>query len=114
MRASELRPPKMAFQKRSDSQDALGGQKTNWVTVFTEWVGIEPLSGRELFAAQAVNSEVTYTIKTRYRAEFADPRAVAALRGVYKGRIFNIHTSIIVDERNREVQILASESLNDG
>ncbi|TGE33172.1 phage head closure protein [Desulfosporosinus sp. Sb-LF] len=33
------------------------------------WASIEPLSGREYYAAQQVNAEITHRIKIRYRAQ---------------------------------------------
>jgi SPP1 family predicted phage head-tail adaptor len=113
MRAGELNR-RVTFQSRSTGQDSTGGQLLTWVDVVTVWAGIQPLSGRELFAAQAVNSEVTHLIKVRYQVQFVNPKVVAAMRMVYNGRIFNLHASMIIEERNREVQIMASEGLDNG
>jgi SPP1 family predicted phage head-tail adaptor len=101
-------------QKRSDDEDSFGGQLTTWATLFSTKVGIEALSGRELMAAQAVQSEVTHQISAVYRPEWANPKTSASYRIVLGSRIFNIHSALNVDERNRELLILASEGLNDG
>jgi len=109
MRAGELRR-RVTIQQRTTTLDTYGGQSTAW-TDFAKNVpcSISPLNGRELMAAQAVNSEVSHTISMRYLAGLT-----AAMRILYGTRVFNIQGVINVDERNREMTVLASEGLNDG
>lgn len=102
------------LQQRSAAQDTLGGQITTWSDVATIWCDIQPLSGRELLAAQAVQSDVEYSVVARYRSEFATPKAVAAMRLLYGSRMLNIVACMNVDERNRTVELRCSEGLNDG
>lgn len=102
-------------QKKSAAQDSFGDeQSAAWSTLFSTKAGIQALSGRELMAAQAIQSEVSHQISVVYRPEWANPKVSAAYRIVLGARIFNIHSAVNVDERNREVLILASEGLNDG
>lgn len=105
---------RILFQRRDTPLDSYGQQVTSWSDAFTAWASIEALSARELFAAQAVQSEVTHKITVRYRAELANPAVVAAMRVVYRGRIFNIQGATNVEERNRTVEIFVSEGVNNG
>ena len=102
------------IQQRSATIDSVGGQSTTWTTVATVWADIQPLSGRELMAAQEVQAEVSHTISIRYQPLFSDPKAMAAMRVLYGTRIFNISASMNVDERNRLITLMANEGLNDG
>lgn len=113
MRAGDLNRRAM-LQERDTTLDAMGGQSTTWTDVAPLWVSIEALSARELFAAQAVQSEVSHTITARYRAEFVSPKATAARRITYAGRIYNIQGSMNIDEQNRTIELLVSEGLNNG
>lgn len=113
MQAGLLRK-RMAFQQRGSAVDSFGQQVTTWTDVFTVWCAIEPLSGRELLSAQAVQSEVSHKITVRFRPELANPSAAAALRGSYNGRIFNVSAAINLDQRNRTIELQASEGLNNG
>ncbi len=113
MRAGDLRH-RVTFQSRSIAADSFGAQSAVWSDVATVSADISPLSGRELLAAQQINVEISHSITIRYQAQFAGPKAVAAMRIVYGDRIFNIHASIDPDERRRSLQITASEGLNDG
>jgi len=105
---------RVAIQQRNAGQDAIGGQLETWVTIATVWAAIEPLTGRELLAAQSVQSEVTHQLVIRWQAIFANPKAIAAMRVVYGSRIFNITGALNQGERNRELLLLASEGLNQG
>ena len=118
MRAGDLRR-RILIQSPSTGQDAYGEPLTVWTNVFAAGDGkiyaeIVPLSGRELFAAQAVQSETSHKITARYRVEFANPKTVAGMRAVYNGRLFNISGAINAYDRNRTVELLATEGLNNG
>lgn len=113
MRASDLRH-RVSIQKRTQTQDSYGAQQAVWTDVLQVWAHIEPLSGRELFAAQAAQSETTHTIIVRYNALLWKPTEAARMRAVYNGRIFNITASANEDERNRMLTLSAQEGLNDG
>lgn len=116
MRIGNLRR-RIAFQARSSTVDTFGQQQTTWSDasgLSAVPAELEALAGRELQTAQAINAEVTHRITVRYHPLLGNPVAVAAMRINYTGRIFNILASMNVDERNREIEILASEGLNQG
>ncbi len=113
LRAGDLRR-RITIQQRSASIDAVGGQSINWNDVATVWASIEPSGGRELMSAQKMNIDNPATITIRWQSSFADPKAVAAMRVIYGPRIFNIHSAVNQEERNRVLVLLASEGLNDG
>ena len=102
------------FQTRDVTVDSYGQQSTSWSDAFSTRARIEPLSVRELFAAQAVQSEISHRITVRYRSQFANPTAVAAMRVLFGTRVFNIIGALNIDERHGIVEISASEGLNDG
>lgn len=105
---------RLLIQQRATSQDSVGGQLETWTGVATVWAGIEPLNGRELLAAAAVQSELSHRITIRYRSDLSDPKTVAKMRGMYGTRIFNFSAAINTGENNVELVILASEGLNRG
>lgn len=113
MRAGDLRH-RVTFQVRSAIQDSFGGQSESWSDVATVWADVLPLSGRELMSAQAVNVELSHKVTIRYQAQFAGPKAVAAMRIAYGDRIFNIHSALDVDERHKEIDLTCAEGLSNG
>lgn len=100
----------VSIQQRASTQDTFGQQSTGWTNLYTNvHVAIRPLSGREMLAAQAVNSEVSHNINLRYLAGIT-----ANMRILYGTRIFNITAVMNIDERNKELMLQAAEGLNDG
>jgi len=76
-----------------------------WEDVATVWASIEPLRGREYFAATAVNAEVTTRVKIRYRSG-----VTADMRGLYGSRVFDIKSPPIdPEERHEELHLMCSE-----
>lgn len=105
----------VTIQSRSTSIDAIGGQSVTWADVKSIMVGIRPLYGRELVAAQAYSSEVSHLIRARYDPTlWANPKVAATYRIVYRGRYFNINAMRNVDEGDAEIAIYATEGLSDG
>lgn len=60
---------RVRIEQRTLSQNELGEVLEDWQEVATVWAAIEPLSGRELIAAQQVNSKVTARLVIRYRSD---------------------------------------------
>lgn len=113
MRSGTLRK-RILFQKQSSSLDAWGQQVLTWTDVVTVWGSLSPSAGRELMAAQAMALEMPSTIVVRWQAALSVPKTVAAMRAVYNGRFFNIHSVENFDERNYMLTLIATEGLNDG
>lgn len=72
--------------------DSDGNQLESWVPAFDGQqlsAEIAPLSGRELIAAQAVQSKVSTRLKVRYRPGFK-----ASMRAIHFDVIYNIEAVI--------------------
>lgn len=100
---------RIAIQQRTTTPDGYGQQTTTWTDVITCWASIEPLNGRELVQAQAVQAETTHQVTILYRSSIT-----AAMRVVYQGRVFNILSVIDPDTSHVALQLLCSEGLNQG
>lgn len=114
MRAGRLRHW-LTFEKKIVELDSDGQKQEDWVEAFTlnsrMPCEVVDLSGRELIAAQAVQSAVTTRIRTRFRPGF-DAGMRARSPG---GTIYNIEAVILdPDSRNRWVTLPASAGLNEG
>jgi SPP1 family predicted phage head-tail adaptor len=86
--------------------DPAWGGTTTWQDHATVWAAIEPLSGREFFAAQQVQSETTGKITIRYI-----PGITADMRILHGSRIFEL-TAPPIDpqERHAELQLMVKET----
>lgn len=102
------------IQDRATASGSYGEQSNTWADIATVWMSFEPLMGRELQAAQQINTEVTTKIVVRYQAQWADPIVMAKRRVTYRSRVFNIHAAMNSNESNVHIILLCSEGLNQG
>jgi SPP1 family predicted phage head-tail adaptor len=90
-------------------QDIDGDPNTEWTSAGTVWAAKEDLTGRELFAAQAVQSEISTRFRIRYRDGI-----VPSMRIVCDDIIYNIAAVLDRDGTRRELQLMCSSEVNDG
>lgn len=97
-RVTALRPP------RPNEVDEAGQPVNDWQATTTIWAAIEPLRGRELFAAQAVNAEVTTRIRVRWREDVDRKMEIA-----YKDLKFEILYVIHPEFGRKELHLMCKE-----
>lgn len=106
----------LTFERQVEELDSDGALVEGWADAFAVNsrmpCDVMPLSGRDLIAAQAVQSEVSVRIKVRYREEgFTSQMRARAVDGT----IYNIKAVIPDPESGiRYRTLLASTGLNDG
>lgn len=103
MRAGDYRHF-VTIQEPVETTDDLGQAVTTYRDTATVHAAVEPLEGRELFAAQAIHAEVTTRVRIRFR-----PGVTSRHRIVYGARIMNVLSVIDPEERHREIVMLCSE-----
>jgi SPP1 family predicted phage head-tail adaptor len=106
VRAGKLRH-RIAIEQVAETQDPDGSVIETWSTFANAHASIEPISGREYFAAQTTQADVTHRICMRYLAGL-----IPKMRVKYGLRIFDILSVINVNERNRELQLMCKESID--
>lgn len=92
----------------SPSQDAYGEPSVSWITFKEVWAEIGPIQGREFWARQQVQSEVTVRVRIRYLQG-----VTSAMRVVYGTRILSIENVIDPREGHEELQLMCSEGVKD-
>lgn len=110
---------RITIQSRPMTVDAFGQRTGAWSDLLTRVpAGLEALSGRELVNAQALHTEVTHRVTVRYHLFLADPQQAADFRVLYENggltRYFNVLAQVNVEERNRWLELMCSEGLNEG
>jgi len=103
MRAGTLRH-RIQVQAQQETRDAHGGVTRQWVTQATRWGAVKPLSGREFFSAQAVQSDVTHEIRMRHYDGLTTTN-----RLLHDSRTFEIKSVLNTDERNIETVAMCTE-----
>jgi SPP1 family predicted phage head-tail adaptor len=89
-------------ERNSDGSEKV--DDSQWQDLATVWASVEPISGKEFFAAQEIVAEITHRIRLRYYAGLT-PK----MRLKLNDRIFDMQRILNVEERNRELEILARE-----
>lgn len=108
--AGRLRHLRMFQRPEYLYDEETNGQVTQWVDIGNIYCEIKPLSGRELLAAQAEDSEVTSRVTIRFRDDITDK-----CRILHRGKILNIEAVLPDPESGLEYLTLpCSEGLNDG
>ncbi|WP_433738993.1 phage head closure protein [Pseudomonas putida] len=112
MRAGSLRH-RITFQALSQTQDPETGEMLpGWVPVWESVpASVEPLSARDLIAAQAGQSEASGRMVIRYRAG-----VLPTMRILHRGDIYNIQGPPLPDPDSglEYLTILVSKGVNDG
>lgn len=90
----------------SPQHSASGEPLGEWATLDTVWMSIEPLRGRELFAAQEHHSETDVRIRIRYRDDVTDK-----MRVLHEGKYYPILVIIDPELRHRELELMCSQGL---
>ena len=90
----------------SPAVNSVGEPNTSWGEIDTVWAAIEPVSGREFWAQQQVQSEVTVKIRIRYRSDVS-----VGMKGECAGRTYLIQNIIDPLEAHRELLLMCSEGV---
>lgn len=105
MRSGKLRHT-VTLQSLVETQDSYGSAVQSWADYATVRASVEPLQGREYFASQQVRAEATTRFRIRYLSG-----VLPTMRVVFDGRAYNIESIINLNERNRELHLMAVEVL---
>lgn len=99
---------RITFERFDGTIDQFGDPKvrddTNWDAVCAVWAAIDPVSGKEFYAAQQSQSQVTHKITIRYRSGLN-----TAMRIKFGTRKFHIVSIIDWEERHERMLIMATE-----
>lgn len=102
---------RVSVQALSVTLDADTGIRTEaWAEIALVPAEVAPLSGRELIAAQSVQSKTTTRVRMRYR-----PDITSTHRLVHGSTVYNIE-SVVPDPVSgiRHLTLLCSTGVNDG
>ena len=94
-----------SFNGETDSYgDILDEDDANWTDSRKRWASVQPISGKEFYAAEQSQSEVTHKIRCRYF-----PGATPKMRILFNNRKFKIISILDFNEHHEELLIMAKE-----
>jgi SPP1 family predicted phage head-tail adaptor len=90
----------------SPAVNDFGEPIVTWEEVGEVWSAVEPLSGREFWAQQQVQSEITVRFRIRYRDDL-----LTGMRVVYNSAIYMIKSIIDPLEKHEELHLMCSKGV---
>lgn len=108
MKIGELRH-RVEIQNKTVQMDELLQQSEVWATYATVWASVRPIKGREYVAVKQVNAEVSVVITMRYLSGIT-----SEMRILFGNRVFDIVSVINADERNRVLELMCKEEVENG
>ena len=104
MRGGALRHP-IVIQTQTEAKDSYGAVTPSWATFASVRAEVSPVVGREYFVAKQSSSSTTHRFRIRYLAN-----VTAQMRILFDSRYFIIESVIDIDERNKEMVLMATEA----
>jgi SPP1 family predicted phage head-tail adaptor len=95
---------RIVFQTLTTVKDGYGQPTDQWTNYKSAWADISPVVGREYFAVETINNEISHKIRLRYTSGI-----LPEMRILYRGRVFSIRSVINYKEANIELQIMCKE-----
>ncbi len=96
---------RVTLQRQQTITNEWGETETVWMTYAEPFARVDPLIGREYFAAAQVNAEQSVKFTLRYRNDIQPSD-----RLTYNGAEFDVQSAIDVGGRHRETLIYAKAS----
>ena len=82
----------------------LDSEDEDWKDIATTWANINPISGKDYYSAETINSDLTHKIRLRYRKGITPD-----MRIIYNDRIFYIISVINEYEKSTMLQLMCRE-----
>lgn len=92
MKASKLRQ-RLVIQNFTTTRSPTGAIKKEWVNLYSVYCSFEPLSVKDVIAANTTNSKVTARAIIRYREGIT-----SAMQVIYKGKTYLIEGNPLEDK----------------
>lgn len=107
MQAGRLRH-RLILQSKAETRDSYGATLITWDTEATVWGAIEPLSGKEYFAQQEVQSESKVRIVIRYYSG-----VLPSWRVSNGGLYYDIVDVLNHDMRNQQLTLMCRQGVSE-
>ena len=91
---------RITIQKKTEARDAIGGTVETWTTDFSRWGHIRPLSGREVFEAEQLQTRQSHMISLRFTASISTQNRI-----LFQSTLFHIMSVKNPDVRKRVTEL---------
>ena len=111
MRAGDLRHPVVIQHQTTQQDPATGEVVTAWVEFARVWAAVDPLSARDLIAAQASQTQASGRITIRYRKG-----VLPTMRILHRDKVYSIVGQPLADAQSglEHLTLQVTTGVNDG
>ncbi|WP_407280604.1 phage head closure protein [Aromatoleum evansii] len=92
---------RVTLQSKSVTRNSIGEEVVSWVDVATVWARVEPIRGREFFAAAQMQDATDHRVTIRYRTG-----VVREMRVVWGSLTLDIVSVIDVNTRKENLELM--------
>jgi SPP1 family predicted phage head-tail adaptor len=100
---------RVTLLRKSVARDQLGGEVITWQQVREVWAHVDPLTGREFFAALQVNAESTLTFSLHYEDA---SEVTSEWRLLWNGVQYDILATARIDVRVQQLRCRTAPDRN--
>lgn len=112
---------RVTLQAKTVVRGAGGDEVPSWADVATVWAEVEPLRGREFFAAQGAQYACDVKVRMRYRPDVSPGKPLVQyaaqwceLRIMWRGQPHDVTSVIDVKGRREALELLCVAGVRDG
>ena len=95
---------RVTLQEKTVTEDELKQQTEVWTDIASVWASVEPLSGREYYAAKQIHADISVKITMRYRRDVCPE-----MRVVFNKAIYEILSVINSERKNISLVLMCRE-----
>lgn len=100
---------RVTIQSKAVTRNDIGDEVVAWVAVAEVWARVEPLRGREWFAAAQNQSAVEYRVTIRYRAGITRD-----MRVMWRGDPLDVVSVIDVNAQRENLELMCMSGVRNG
>jgi len=100
---------RVTIQSKVVTRNSIGDEVVTWGAVAEAWARVEPLRGREWFAAAQEQSAVEYRVTVRYRAGITRD-----MRVMWRGEPLDVVSVIDVNARRENLELMCMSGVRNG
>lgn len=101
---------RVTIQKKNVTRAQNGEEVTSWVTHAVVYASVQPIRGREFFAAAQMQGAADYRVTIRYLAS-----VTRAMRLLWRGQVLDIVAEPIdINARQTDLELMCVAGVRDG
>lgn len=107
----------VTLQSRVLTKNVVGEEAISYTDLADIWASIEPLTGKELFAAQTVQADVTTRIRIHYRADIVPTMRVKFVADYDSPQLieyYDVQFPMNTNEARQETILMCIKRYSDG